>query len=239
LRYYEDLGLVPPAGRTDAGYRVYDESSLARLAFISRAKQLGCSLDEIAALVQAWDSQRCEPVQERLRELVEAKLADARDRIVELEALTGQLQEAAAELAGHTPDGPCDDRCGCVAAAPATTTVRTRVTLGRVPRPRPTPTADDPPIACTLDPAELDGRRADWQQVLAPVREREPIAGGVRLVLPAGVPLGPLGELVTAEQRCCGFFRFALTVDERGVGLEVTAPETAADLVDELFGRVS
>src|SRR5437016_4506585 len=66
LRYYEELGLVPPAGRTPAGYRLYDDSSLARLAFIARAKQLGCTLEEITDLVVAWEGERCEPIHVRL-----------------------------------------------------------------------------------------------------------------------------------------------------------------------------
>ena len=54
LRYYEGIGLVPPVGRTPAGYRVYDDTTLARLAFVARAKQLGCTLDEISELNTAW-----------------------------------------------------------------------------------------------------------------------------------------------------------------------------------------
>ena len=65
---------MAPAGRTDAGYRLYDETSLERLRFIARAKQLGCSLDEIADLVTAWDGGRCAPVQDRLRTTVEVKV---------------------------------------------------------------------------------------------------------------------------------------------------------------------
>lgn len=76
LRYYEDVGLVAPAGRTAAGYRIYDDRALAKLAFIARAKQLGCSLEEITDLMVAWDGDRCEPVQESLRILVEAKIAE-------------------------------------------------------------------------------------------------------------------------------------------------------------------
>ncbi len=38
LRYYEDIGLMPAAERTDAGYRSYDDTALKRLRFISRAK---------------------------------------------------------------------------------------------------------------------------------------------------------------------------------------------------------
>ncbi len=107
---------MTPVERTGAGYRIYDDASLDRLAFIARAKQLGCTLDEISDLVGVWDGRRCEPVQTQLRALVEAKRDEARSRIQELVALSGQLQEAAAALGSHTPEGPCDDTCGCVAA---------------------------------------------------------------------------------------------------------------------------
>src|SRR3954453_14786356 len=119
LRYYEELGVLPPAGRTPAGYRLYDDSSLARLAFISRAKQLGCTLEEITDLAVAWEGERCEPIQTRLRELVAAKLADAHIRVQEMVAFTAQLQQAADVLGHHTPDGPCDDDCGCATTADA------------------------------------------------------------------------------------------------------------------------
>src|SRR4029079_4289209 len=63
LRYYEGIGLVQPSNRTDAGYRLYDDRALGRLAFIGRAKQLGCTLEEIIDLVSIWDGERCGPVQ--------------------------------------------------------------------------------------------------------------------------------------------------------------------------------
>ena len=55
LRYYEEIGLLPEASRTPAGYRLYDDGTLDRLAFIARAKQLGCTLEEIAT---RWASNR-------------------------------------------------------------------------------------------------------------------------------------------------------------------------------------
>ena len=70
LRYYEDIGLLASAARPASGYRVYDESTIERQAFIGRAKQLGCSLEEIADLNTAWDGGECGPVQDRLRSLV-------------------------------------------------------------------------------------------------------------------------------------------------------------------------
>ena len=114
LRYYESVGLVAPAGRTGSGYRLYDERALSRLAFVARAKRLGCTLDEIVDLVGLWDGEHCSPVQRRLHELVTTKLADTRRQIAELTALTGQLEVAAAHLAGPAADEPCDGGCACL-----------------------------------------------------------------------------------------------------------------------------
>jgi hypothetical protein len=49
-------------------------------------------------------------------------------------------------------------------------------------------------------------------------------------------PLADVARLAAAEQDCCRFFSFALTVDERGVALEVRAPDDALSLVEALFG---
>lgn len=116
LRYYEGIGLVAPHTRTGAGYRLYDDDTLSRLAFISRAKQLGCSLEEITDLVGIWDGERCGPVQRRFHDLVTAKLTDAQRQIAELTALTDQLRHAAAQLAGPAVDGPCKEDCVCLAS---------------------------------------------------------------------------------------------------------------------------
>jgi MerR family transcriptional regulator, copper efflux regulator len=115
LRYYEGIGLVPPSMRTDAGYRLYDDDTLARLAFIARAKQLGCSLEEITDLVGIWDGERCSPVQKRFHDLVTTKLAETQRQIAELTALSDQLRHAATQLAGPAVDGPCSAGCACLA----------------------------------------------------------------------------------------------------------------------------
>ena len=132
LRYYEQIGLLPEPDRSPAGYRRYDDTALDRLAFIARAKQLGCSLDEIAELASAWDGRRCGPVQDGLRALAADKLDRARSQIAELELLVAELQRAAASLDGHRPDGPCDDTCGCVSGDPVTAAPAI-VSLGRKP----------------------------------------------------------------------------------------------------------
>jgi DNA-binding transcriptional MerR regulator len=117
LRYYEGIGLVEPSTRTGGGYRIYDDAALARLGFISRAKHLGCSLDEITDLVAIWDGERCGPVQSRFHELITEKIADAARQIAELTELKAQLEGAATLLAGPATDGPCGPECACLQLA--------------------------------------------------------------------------------------------------------------------------
>lgn len=210
LRYYEEIGLLPASTRTAAGYRVYDDRTLERLSFIARAKRLGCSLDEIADLTLAWDGGECGPVQDRLRAVVADKLAGARRQIVELMTLSSELQRAAATLELHRPAGPCDDTCGCV--------------------------SDPAPIACTLAPRAMPARLEDWQAMLAHVTRREAIDDGIRATLAPTAPLVDLIRLAVAEHDCCQFFEFSITVDRRGVALEVRAPDDALPVLHALFG---
>lgn len=114
LRYYEGIGLLPTADRTPAGYRLYDERTIERLGFIARAKQLGCTLEEISDLAEAWDSNECAPIKHRLRAVVAAKLKETEARIAELTALANDLRSTATVLASAPLDGPCDVSCGCV-----------------------------------------------------------------------------------------------------------------------------
>src|SRR5262245_974354 len=187
LRYYEEIGVLPAPPRTDGGYRTYDERTLERLAFISRAKQLGCSLDEIAELSVAWDGGECGPVQDRLRRLVAEKLSAAQSEIVELMTLTAELRTAAAALERHRPIGPCDDSCGCVTGDPVEAeSIAIALTV------KPQPDAEVP-IACTLEAGGVRDRLAEWNALLADKSDllasavtRTAIPGGVRLVFSAG-----------------------------------------------------
>jgi MerR family transcriptional regulator, copper efflux regulator len=246
LRYYEGIGLLPQAARSDAGYRLYDQNALDRLAFIARAKQLGCTLDEIAELSVAWDGGECAPVQDRLRELVDVKLNDARARIVELVTLTAELQAAAASLERHRPSGGCDDNCGCISAsdvgAAHATEARTSASVSLIAKPTRlavTRVEEAPTIACTLDGAAMGTRLAEWQALLAVATARVAGADGVRVEFAADAPVAEIARLAAAEQGCCSFFSFAITVDERGVGLEVQAPDDARPVIDALFGASS
>ena len=237
LRYYEQIGLLPEAARTPAGYRVYDQRTLDRLAFIARAKQLGCSLDEITDLIRAWDGGQCGPIQDQLRQLVAGKITAAQNQIAELVTFTAELQQAATALERHRPDGACDSNCGCVSDPDGSESVTARIhAVGLTAKPA---AVGDPAIACTLSAGSMKGRIVDWQSLLAHVERREPIDGGVRSVFASSVPIDELMRLVAVEQDCCQFFRFAITVDTRGVALEVRSPDDARSIVESMFGSAS
>jgi MerR family transcriptional regulator, copper efflux regulator len=245
LRYYEDIGLLAPVNRSDAGYRLYDETSLARLRFIARAKQLGCSLNEITELTVAWDGGRCAPVQERLRAAVEARIADAYIQIAELRTLVADLQQAATTLSAQPPDGPCDATCGCAtdAAAPSAPAVPLPLvpegdgeTVDRG--------LDNVPIACTLGADDMSARLDEWNELLAGKRDllqgvtgrRALDDGGLRLEFGPESDVAEIARLASAEQSCCRFFSFALAIDSRGIALEVHAPPAGQPVLSALFG---
>ncbi len=226
LRYYDRLGLLASAGRGDNGYRQYDERALDRLRFIGRAKELDCSLEEIASLLTAFDED-CGDVQAPLRDLVDGKIGIAQRRITDLVALTAQLQEARHALSAEAAKGPCGPGCACLDEAPRGSGRPLTVV------PLAGPASE---IACTLGHGEMGDRMSDWQAVLAQVRERSHLADGIRLTFGPAADIAEIARLAGAEWTCCSFFGFALTVDDRGMALEVRAPAAAQTLLASFFG---
>ncbi len=82
LRYYEEVGLVRPASRTEAGYRLYGEPEVARLEFIKQAKRIGLTLKEIKELIDLLADEAL--YKRRPEEILEARVVEIERRIVEL-----------------------------------------------------------------------------------------------------------------------------------------------------------
>ncbi len=57
IRYYEEIGLVEPAGRTNAGYRDYGDREVHMLQFLNRARSLGFSVKECRELLSLYNDQ--------------------------------------------------------------------------------------------------------------------------------------------------------------------------------------
>src|SRR5579862_656983 len=110
LRYYEAAGLLPPAERTAAGYRLYPPGLVGRLEFIRRAQQLGLSLDEIRELISADDDGR-------LRHSVAHKLAEVERRAQDLLALKTELEGMYVLLLRH-PAPECGHLGDCACWLP-------------------------------------------------------------------------------------------------------------------------
>ena len=105
IRYYEGIGLLPEAGRSDSGYRQYSSQDLHTLAFIKRSRDLGFSLEEVGRLLELWqDRQRASAdVKSLARDHIEA----LNRKIGELAGLRDTLQELVDHCQGdHRPDCP-------------------------------------------------------------------------------------------------------------------------------------
>jgi DNA-binding transcriptional MerR regulator len=99
IRYYEEIGLVPPAPRTPSGYRDYSDTDTTRLIFIKSAQRLGLSLEEIGEILSLRD--RGEAPCAYVRDVIAQQLSSIDKRIAELRALRTELREldaAAAQL---------------------------------------------------------------------------------------------------------------------------------------------
>ena len=105
IRHYEESGLIPRAGRTDSGYRVYGESDVHVLRFVRRARDLGFSLAEIKGLLGLWKNRRRESAE--VKRLVEKHVKELDSRIAELESMRRTLTDLARHCHGdHRPDCP-------------------------------------------------------------------------------------------------------------------------------------
>ena len=98
IRFYEGIGLMPQAARTDSGRRTYGEPDLQRLSFIRHGRELGFSVDEIRSLIalSADPEQDCDAAAGIARK----HLAAVEDRITRLEALRDELKRATASCEG-------------------------------------------------------------------------------------------------------------------------------------------
>ncbi len=112
IRYYEEIGLLPKAGRTASNYRTYGMEAVHSLRFIRRARELGFSLEETATLLKLWaDKSRASAA---VKQVAEAHITGLEQKIAGLQAMLATLRHLADCCDGDArPDCPIlDDLAG-------------------------------------------------------------------------------------------------------------------------------
>ena len=105
VRYYERRRLLPAAGRTEGGFRLFTPEAVERVRFIKQAQELGFSLDEIGELLATGGARECR----RVRDHLKVKLSEVDGRIRQMQdfrkILARHLAACERELPLHADDG--------------------------------------------------------------------------------------------------------------------------------------
>lgn len=104
IRYYEQIGLIPKAKRSGAGYRSYDDSDVHSLRFVRRARDLGFPVEQIAELLALWRDRR--RASSKVKAVALEHIAELKARIADLQAMSQTLEHLVAHCHG-------DDRPDC------------------------------------------------------------------------------------------------------------------------------
>jgi MerR family transcriptional regulator, copper efflux regulator len=99
IRYYEEIGLIAPAGRTASNYRVYDADSVNRLRFVRRSRKLGFSLEETERLLKLWDDKARASAEVKAMALHHVEELD--QKIAEMQAMRDTLAHLAERCQGN------------------------------------------------------------------------------------------------------------------------------------------
>ena len=105
IRYYEEIGILAPAERTEGNQRRYDSAGLERLSFIKHERELGFSIDTITSLIELQEhpDQSCSEA----TDMATAQLSDVRVKIKKLKLLEKELSRIAAGCDGEGVAADC------------------------------------------------------------------------------------------------------------------------------------
>ena len=88
IRYYEEIGLMPPPRRLDGGSRVYSKEDATRLKFILKLKELGLSLKEMHELAENYRvHQNTDQIMPKLLEFLDEHINKIDEKISRLSSL--------------------------------------------------------------------------------------------------------------------------------------------------------
>ena len=105
IRYYESIGLIPPAGRTGSGYRVYSGTEVQILRFIRRSRDLGFPVQKIEELLALWQDRSRQSAD--VKRLAIDQIHGLERKVQEMQGMIDTLRHLADACCGdHRPDCP-------------------------------------------------------------------------------------------------------------------------------------
>lgn len=108
IRYYEEIGLIPPAKRRPSGHRVYQSDSEELLTFIRHCRDFGFPIEQVRELVSLSRSQERDCVETLA--IAQARLAAVRSKVAELRTLERSLARfvrSCSEMCAGGPAAQC------------------------------------------------------------------------------------------------------------------------------------
>ena len=90
IRHYEEVGLMPPARRTDAGYRLYGDTEVHTLRFLPQPRDHGFSIAQIGELAGLWQNRR--RPSRMVKALAEAHVQELERKVQDLMAMKATLE---------------------------------------------------------------------------------------------------------------------------------------------------
>lgn len=108
VRYYADIGLVTPNGRSEAGYREYDAVGVRKLRFVARSRAFGFGIAECRELLSLFEDRSRASAD--VKRIAEARIADLDAKLDEMRLLRDELSHLAENCHGDgRPDCPIID----------------------------------------------------------------------------------------------------------------------------------
>jgi len=104
IRYYEDIGLIPPAKRRPSGHRFYQAAAEKLLTFVRHCRDFGFPIEQVRELVSLSQSEERDCVE--ALEIAKSRLAAVRAKMDELQALEHSLARFVQSCAEQCAGGP-------------------------------------------------------------------------------------------------------------------------------------
>ena len=115
IRFYDEIGLLPPADRQQNGYRVYDEAALRQLLFVRHAQAAGLTLREVAQVLAIRSEGR--PPCVHVTGVLHQHLSQVETRLAELQATRDELEDLI-RFAEDVDPASCPEDMICAILAP-------------------------------------------------------------------------------------------------------------------------